>query len=64
MTNDLGIFFKEVWEEFKKISWPSRKDFLMNVAGVLFIVFLFSIYLGFLDGLIGFIISKLIFIFL
>lgn len=60
MTNDLNIFFKEVFQEFRKISWPSQKEFLINISGTFFIVFAFAIYLGFVDSLIGFLITKII----
>jgi preprotein translocase SecE subunit len=64
MTNNLNIFFQEVWQEFNKIVWPSKKEFLMSVAGTLLIVFIFSVYLGFLDTLIGYAISKIIYVLL
>lgn len=60
MTNDLNVFFTEVFQEFKKISWPSQKEFLINISGTLFIVFAFAVYLGFVDGLIGFLIVKIV----
>jgi preprotein translocase SecE subunit len=60
MTNDLNIFFQEVWQEFNKIVWPSRKEFLVSVLGTLAIVVIFALYLGFLDILIGFAINKII----
>ena len=60
MTNDLNIFFQEVWQEFNKIVWPSRKEFFVSVFGALAIVVIFALYLGFLDILIGFTINKII----
>lgn len=62
MTNNLNIFFQEVWREFNKIIWPSRKEFLVSVLGTLAIVIAFSLYLGFLDTLIGYVITKIIYV--
>jgi len=60
MTNNLNIFFQEVWREFNKIIWPSRKDFLVSILGTLSIVLVFALYLGLLDTLIGYAITKII----
>jgi preprotein translocase SecE subunit len=61
MTNDLSIFFKEVFLELKKISWPRKSDFLINIFATLFIVVVFSIYLGLADTVIGLVITKMIY---
>ncbi|MDP2892355.1 MAG: preprotein translocase subunit SecE [Bacillota bacterium] len=45
-------FFKEVFLELKKVSWPSRKDFItLSVAVVAFIVILAAIIFGMDSGL-------------
>ena len=62
MTNNLNIFFQEVWQEFNKIVWPSRKEFYISVLGTLAIVIIFAVYLGFLDALIGYAITKIIYV--
>lgn len=62
MTNNLNIFFQEVWQEFNKIVWPSRKEFIVSVLGTLTIVLIFALYLGFLDVLIAFAINKIIYV--
>lgn len=62
MTNNLNVFFQDVWQEFKKITWPSRKEFFISVFGTLLIVIAFGIYLGFLDTLIGYAITKIIYL--
>lgn len=64
MTNDLSIFFQEVAQEFKKISWPKKNEFIINIFATLFIVVVFSVYLGFADTLIGFLITKMIYVLL
>jgi preprotein translocase SecE subunit len=64
MTNNLNIFFQEVWQEFCKIAWSSKKEFLINIAGVLVIVIIFSIYFGILDAMIAYVVSKIIYVLL
>lgn len=64
MTNNLNIFFKEVYSEFNKIIWPSRREFFLNVLFTLIVVIIFSIYLGLADSIIGYVISKIFFTFL
>jgi len=60
MTNDLGVFFKEVYQEFTRITWPTRKEFFINLAGTFFLVFLFSVYFGLTDTLISLCLTKII----
>ena len=53
-------FFREVWIELKKVTWPSRKETVASTSIVLLTVTLIGIYLGIVDlGL-----SRLIKIFL
>ncbi|HUU51243.1 MAG TPA: preprotein translocase subunit SecE [Nitrospinota bacterium] len=35
--------------EFKKVSWPSRKDTMMSTSVVLVAVFIIAVFLGFVD---------------
>ncbi len=60
MTQNLNIFFKEVYAELLKIIWPSRKEFFLNVLFTFIVVFLFSVYLGLADALISYVVSKII----
>jgi preprotein translocase SecE subunit len=62
MTNNLNIFFQEVWQEFNKIVWPARKELFVSVLGTLAIILIFSLYLGFLDVLIAFAVNKVIYV--
>jgi preprotein translocase SecE subunit len=64
MTNDLNIFFKEVFTELKKIIWPSKREFFVALTGTLCIVFIFALYLGFVDVVIGIAVTKIIYAFL
>ena len=53
-------FFREVWIELKKVTWPSRKETIASTSVVILTVILVAIFLGFVDlGL-----SRLIKIFL
>ena len=42
-------FVKDAWEELKKVSWLSRGQVLASTWFVVFLVIIFSIYVGFLD---------------
>lgn len=46
---NLGQFLKEVRVELSKIVWPSFNEFVGATIIALFLIFLFSIYLGALD---------------
>ncbi len=60
MSNNLNVFFKEVYSEFAKIVWPSKKEFILNVLFTLLVVLFFAIYLGFVDTLVGFVMTKIV----
>jgi len=49
MMEKIKIFLKEVKIEFKKVSWPSRKDTMMSTSVVLVAVFIIAVFLGFVD---------------
>jgi preprotein translocase subunit SecE len=43
-------FLREVKNELKKVTWPSRKDTLSGTAVVLVAVFIIAIFLGIVDS--------------
>jgi len=43
-------FLREVKQELKKVTWPSRKDALSGTAVVLVAVFVIAIFLGIVDS--------------
>jgi preprotein translocase SecE subunit len=43
----------DVREEFEKIAWPSRKEYVGGTLGVLVIVALMTLILGVLDALLS-----------
>lgn len=42
-------FFREVRVELRKVSWPSRQEYLASTAVVIVLVFIVSTYLGLVD---------------
>ena len=42
-------FFKESWQELKKVHWPSRKETYAATLVVIIVVVLISIYLAVVD---------------
>jgi preprotein translocase subunit SecE len=43
-------FLREVRQELKKVTWPSRKDALSGTVVVLFAVFVIATFLGIVDS--------------
>jgi len=43
-------FLKEVRQELKRVTWPSRKEMLAGTAVVLVIVFIVAFFLGLVDA--------------
>ena len=46
-------FASEVRTEFKKITWPSRKEAIAGTIGVVVIVAIITVALGLIDALLG-----------
>jgi len=42
-------FFKEAWQELKKVYWPSRKETYAATLVVIIVVVLISVYLAAVD---------------
>jgi|TARA_B100000315_G_scaffold135596_1_gene124921 preprotein translocase subunit SecE len=42
-------FFKESWQELKRVHWPTRKETYAATAVVLVLVLLISLFLAFVD---------------
>jgi len=43
-------FLREVKQELKKVTWPTRKDALSGTAVVLVAVFVIAVFLGIVDS--------------
>ncbi|HEX2932472.1 MAG TPA: preprotein translocase subunit SecE [Candidatus Binatia bacterium] len=44
-----GDFFREAWQELKKVHWPSRKETYAATLVVIVVVILISLYLAAVD---------------
>lgn len=53
-------FFRQVKQEVKKVTWPTRKEVTQNVIMVLFIVTLAATFFFIVDQILGWIV-KLVF---
>ncbi len=42
-------YFKEVWNELKKVSWPTRKDTIAYTVSVLVFIVIFAVIIGLFD---------------
>ncbi|HWP57177.1 MAG TPA: preprotein translocase subunit SecE [Candidatus Acidoferrales bacterium] len=42
-------FFKEAWQELKKVHWPSRKETYAATAVVIIVVLIMVLYLAVID---------------
>ncbi len=52
-------FFREAYFELQKIQWPDKYEFLFSVGVTLLVVFIFSVFFMFVDGVIGVFIKKI-----
>ncbi|HOL62698.1 MAG: preprotein translocase subunit SecE [Elusimicrobiales bacterium] len=60
LPKNLVEFIKEAYAELKKVTWLSRQDVVRATAGVFMVVIFFALYVGLLD----FLISKLVALFI
>lgn len=42
-------FFKGVWSEVKKVTWPSRKDLFKTTFAVILFIAIFTVIVGLID---------------
>ena len=49
LVNTISNFFKEVYGEYKKVTWPSRKQTISATIMVVIMVVFFAIYIGAVD---------------
>ena len=50
---DSRQFLSEVQAEFKKVTWPSQKEYVGGTIGVVVVVIIVTIVLGFTDFALG-----------
>ena len=53
-------FLREVKQELKKVTWPSRKDALSGTVVVLVAVFVIAVFLGIVDSGLSSLIKELL----
>ena len=49
MLEKVRKFFKEVSNELKRVSWPTRQETISSTVVVIVLVFIVSLYLGIID---------------
>ncbi len=42
-------FLKESWGEFKRVTWPSKKELISSTTVVILFVLFFAIFIGVID---------------
>ena len=58
-SSSLG-FLRQAVDELKKVHAPTREETIRATIGVLVMVFVFAIFLGFTDWVVGFVMSKVL----
>lgn len=56
----IAQFFKDVWAELKKVTWPTREDVESSTKVVIVSVTFFALILGVLDLVLVWVIDKLL----
>lgn len=46
-------FFKDVWGEIKKVTWPTRKDLFKTTFAVILFIAVFAVIVGLMDWGLG-----------
>ena len=49
----VGKYFKSLWLEMKKVSWPTWKQILVSTMSVIVVCVIFACIIGLLDLIIG-----------
>lgn len=47
------VFMKDAWAEIKKVHFPTKAETIQSTVGVLFLLILFSVFLGLTDVVVG-----------
>lgn len=54
----INAYFREAWEELKKVSWPSRQDTIRKTVTVIIFSVVVALFLGALDIIFSFLLQK------
>ncbi|MBQ9832102.1 MAG: preprotein translocase subunit SecE [Clostridia bacterium] len=49
----IGRFFKDVWGELKKVTWPTKKELVSYTLTVIGFIAIFAVIIGVLDFAFG-----------
>lgn len=60
MIKRLKEYLKEVWLEFKNVTWPNKDELVGLTIAIIVTTILFSIYVGLIDRLLGYIVKMLL----
>ena len=60
MFNKLVKFIKEVRNELKRVSWPSRDDVRESTTVVIVVVLVLAVFIGLVDWALSFLVSFLL----
>jgi len=53
MIKKLQEFLKEVYQEFRNVSWPNKDEIIGLTVAIIITTLLFGIYVGLVDRLLG-----------
>ena len=53
----LKQYFRDAWNELRKVTWPSRKELWNNILTVLVVIALAGVFLGAVDLLLTFLVN-------
>lgn len=45
----IGQFFKGVWSEVKKVTWPNRRELFRTTGAVILFIVVFTVIVGLID---------------
>lgn len=56
----IASYFRELRSEFKKVTWPSKKQVINNAIVVIVVVVIAAIVIGALDGILTYLVQLLL----
>jgi preprotein translocase subunit SecE len=53
-------FLTEVWNELRKVHWPTPQETMAATVVVIVVVLIVSLWLGFVDGVVSFLMTRIL----
>lgn len=53
-------FLTEVWQELRKVHWPTPRETMAATVVVIVVVIIVALWLGFVDGVISFLMTRVL----